>query len=100
MQKSLQELMDTVKAFSSLSKAKGAAHAYSKYLNRNAVMLPHNQKPIKGFKNIVKAMRADEKEVLTWKPQGGKVSDQKILALHGASIQLRLLTEKGLKENI
>lgn len=73
MDNQLNLLLETDRAFSLLSKEKGAATAFSRFLTKDAIMLPHNQNPVFGIKEICKAMDSGGKEVLTWEPQGGKI---------------------------
>ena|SRR3989344_8457979 len=69
----LNLLLATDRSFSRLSKEKGAATAFSRFLTKDAIMLPHNQNPVIGLGKICKAMDSGGKEVLTWDPQGGKI---------------------------
>ena len=74
MDTELKQLLATDKSFSDLSKEKGAAEAFSRYLVKDATMLPNNGTPIVGIAAIYKSMSLGKNEVLTWEPKGGDVS--------------------------
>ncbi len=75
MGKSLQKLINTDKAFSELSVKTGAARAFSQFLVKNALMLPQNKQPVLGIKKIYKSMsKSGPKDVLSWRPEGGKIA--------------------------
>lgn len=70
-----QELINTDIAFSKLSEEKGAAIAFRQFLTKTAIMLPQNNKPLLGIEEIYKSMnQSNSKEILSWKPKGGRVS--------------------------
>lgn len=80
MNSSIEELISADIAFSNLSVEKGAAYAFRQFLTENAIMLPQNKKPIHGIFDIFKSMNnPSSKEVLSWKSQGGKVSNSQDL---------------------
>jgi ketosteroid isomerase-like protein len=75
MDKNLQQLIEADKDFSKMSREKGAAVAFAYYLTDNAIQLPNNKLPIFGKKNYYEAVKKPKnKDILSWHPKGGKVS--------------------------
>jgi hypothetical protein len=73
-------LLNTDISFSNRSVEKGAAVAFREFLTENSIMLPQNGKPIFGIESIYNSMEnPDSKEILSWIPQGGKVSQSQDL---------------------
>jgi ketosteroid isomerase-like protein len=80
MNKALDQLLDSDRAFAKMSEEKGAEAAFAYYLTPDALQLAQGQLPIIGAKNISQVMKpGDPEEVLVWEPQGGKASQSEDL---------------------
>jgi len=75
MDNPLEDLIQSDIAFSKLSVEKGPALAFKEFLTETSIMLPQNSQPILGIEAIYKSMEnSGSTQILSWKPQGGKVS--------------------------
>lgn len=70
-----QNLLYTDGAFATLSVEKGAAAAFEHYMIPDAMMLPHNNQPVYGRDDIVKAFGDDPDAFrLEWTPEKAEVA--------------------------
>jgi ketosteroid isomerase-like protein len=74
--KGKQEILNTDKAFSELSKAKGMKHAFLEYAAENAVILRENSFPQVGKNAMVERFNSfsDTGFILTWEPKFADVA--------------------------
>lgn len=69
------KLLETDREFSETSVRLGAAEAFRRFLDEDAMQLPAGQKPIRGVENIYQAMNSSGNGyTLSWEPQEGNVA--------------------------
>jgi len=75
MTKDLKQLLQADKNFAKTSKEKGAIEAYKQFLSEDATLLPNNNPPQVGLKNIINFMTGDGSNFeLSWSPETGQIS--------------------------
>lgn len=73
--KSLNEIMQTDRAFSEISRRHGMKKAFIEFIDNNGVLLRPNRYPIIGAEAIDYLTQTNDSSFsLTWKPAGGEVS--------------------------
>ncbi len=71
----LESLIQTDKEFAACSIKKGAAEAFRKYLDDEAIMLSAGSMPVTGNENIFNIMKNSGNDyTLEWGPEGGGVA--------------------------
>ncbi len=68
-------LLQTDREFAQTSVELGAAEAFKRFLDANALQLPAGQKPVRGVENIYRQMKKGaDSYTMSWEPQEGDVA--------------------------